>query len=161
MKIVDDYKYFVENKKLSHKITTIFLNPCFHSVVLYRLSSFFYKIKLGILAKIIWYINRVVFNVDIDYKANLAGGFMIVHGFGVVIGSGVTSKGRLKVYQGVTIGDNGAEYRIIDDRKVWMPQIGDNVTLYTDAKLFGPIKIQENSVIKAGKIVSHDFITEE
>lgn len=42
-----------------------------------------------------------------------------------------------------------------------MPQIGDNVTLYTDAKLFGPIKIQENSVIKAGKIVSHDFITEE
>lgn len=161
MKIVDDYKYFVENKKLSHKITTIFLNLCFHSVVLYRLSSFFYKIKLGILAKIIWYINRVVFNVDIDYKANLAGGFMIVHGFGVVIGSGVTSKGRLKVYQGVTIGGNGAEYRIIDDRKVWMPQIGDNVTLYTDAKLFGPIKIQENSVIKAGKIVSHDFITEE
>lgn len=46
MKIVDDYKYFVENKKLSHKITTIFLNPCFHSVVLYRLSSFFYKIKI-------------------------------------------------------------------------------------------------------------------
>ena len=45
MKIVDDYKYFVENKKLSHKITTIFLNPCFHSVVLYSIDclAFFTK----------------------------------------------------------------------------------------------------------------------
>ena len=40
MKIVEDYRYFVENKKLSHKITTIFLNPCFHSVLLYRLSIY-------------------------------------------------------------------------------------------------------------------------
>ena len=86
---------------------------------------------------------------------------MLVHGLGVVIGSGVVSKGRLKVFQGVTIGGNGSEYRIIEDRKVWMPQIGNNVTLCTDAKLFGPIKVQENSMIKAGKIISHDFITEE
>jgi len=61
-------------------------------------------------AKLIWYMNRLLFHCDIDYRADLAGGFMIVHGLGIVIGSGVKSNGRLKVYQGVTLGGDRKIY---------------------------------------------------
>ena len=160
MKIIKDLQAFVDNKSISKYVVTIFLNPCFHSVCLYRASQFFYKIKLGIIAKIIWYLNRMLFHVDIDYRAELAPGFVIVHGLGIVVGRGVVSKGKLKLYQGVTIGGTG---KCIDEdgQKIWMPIIGDNVTVYTDAKLLGPIHVQDNAIIKAGSIVSRDFPDEE
>lgn len=64
---------------IEKKIATLFFNPCFHSVCLYRLSSFFYneKWRFNILSKIIWYLNRIIFNVDIDYRADLAGGLSL------------------------------------------------------------------------------------
>ncbi len=55
-------------------------------------------------AKVVWYLNRVLYHVDLDYKAQLAPGFKLVHGLGVVVGAGVVSDGPLTVYQGVTIG---------------------------------------------------------
>ncbi|HHV65850.1 MAG TPA: hypothetical protein GXX46_12400 [Peptococcaceae bacterium] len=160
MKIIEDYKCFIDGKGIIKAISTIFLNPCFHSVVLYRLSHFFYKIKLVIIAKIIWYINRLLFHVDIDYRANLAGGLVLVHGLGVVIGSGVKSKGKLKVYQGVTIGGNKSKFRVIDGKKQWMPVLEDGVVLYTDCKLFGPIIIAPNTKINAASIITEDIINQ-
>lgn len=134
-------------------LVTIISNPCFHSVALFRLENFLYKIHLSPLSKLLWYINRVLFHTDIDYRARLAGGFKLVHGLGVVIGSGVESKGRLTVYQGVTIGGTG---KYIEDkgRKIWMPILGDNVILATDSKVLGPVLLQDNTFVKAGKIVS-------
>ena len=102
MRIIDDFKAFSNNTVQGGlKLIT---NPCFHSVCLYRLSSFFYKVHLSIFAKIVWYINRIIFNVDIDYRADLAGGLVLVHGIGIVIGKTVISKGRLVIYQNVTLG---------------------------------------------------------
>ena len=80
MRLVEDYKEYTKSGGIIKKISTVFLDPCFQSVVLYRISSLFYKLKLSILAKIVWYINRIVFSVDIDYRANRAGGVVLVHG---------------------------------------------------------------------------------
>lgn len=105
MKIIQDFNAFLQNdNSISKKIATLIFNPNFHSVVLYRVSHFFYKCHLNIISKIIWYINRVIFCVDIDYRAELAGGFRLVHGLGTVIEKDVISMGRLTVYQNVTIG---------------------------------------------------------
>jgi serine O-acetyltransferase len=142
-----------ESKKM---IATIFLNPCFHCVALYRLSNLLYRVHLNILAKIVWYFNRIIYNADIDYRADLAGGFVLVHGLGCVIGRGVISKGKLKVYQGVTIGGTG-KFIEKDNEKIWMPIIGDDVTIYTDAKVFGPIYIADGSIIKANSVVTNDI----
>lgn len=103
MKIIDDLKEFSNHNK-KKMIMTVLINPCFHSVLLYRISNFFYKIHMSVLSKIIWYINRLLYHVDIDFRAELAGGFVLVHGLGVVIGAGVVSEGPLKVYQGGNIG---------------------------------------------------------
>lgn len=83
---------------------------------------------------------------------------MLVHGLGIVVGGGVSSKGRLTIYQGVTIGGNEGKSRMDADGKVWyQPLLEDGVIIYTNACVFGPIVIHEGSVVKAGKIVSKDL----
>lgn len=82
---MSDLKYFKEDSPGKSYIVVL-LNPCFYSVLLYRLSHFLYKIKLGIFAKIIWLINRVIFFVDIDYSAKIGKNFMLVHVIETVIG---------------------------------------------------------------------------
>lgn len=101
--------------------------------------------------------NRLLFHCDIDYRADLAGGFMIVHGLGIVIGSGVKSNGRLKVYQGVTLGGTGKFIINKNTEKVYMPIVEDNVVIYTDAKVLGPVYLGSSIVIKAGSIITKDI----
>lgn len=157
MKITEDLKAFVSGGETAKTIATVLLNPCFHSVCLFRLSSFFYRIHLAIISKIIWYINRLLFHVDIDYRADLAGGFVLVHGLGTVIGCETRSLGHLTVYQGVTIGGCGRT-RVDENGKIWgQPLLENNVTIYTGASLFGPIVVSEGAKIKAGQIVSEDI----
>ena len=119
MRIVEDFKCYTENGGVGKKIATLLVNPCFHSVCLFRLSNWFYRAHVAVLAKTVWYLNRMLYHVDIDYRANLAGGFVLVHGLGTVIGCEVCSKGPLKVYQGVTIGGNNGKTRVDENGKVW------------------------------------------
>lgn len=155
MRLAEDLKAFSKNS-FKKAIVTVITNPCFHCVCLYRLSNFFYKIRLSCVSKLIWYINRLIFHADIDYRANLAGGFVLVHGLGTVIGAEVKTKGVCHVYQGVTIGGSRGKSRIIDGRRTGQPVIGRNVIVYTDAKLFGPVYIGDNNIIKSGKIITED-----
>lgn len=139
-------------------VITLLTNPCFHSVCLYRISSFFYKIHLSPISKIIWYFNRMIYHIDIDYRSELAGGFVLVHGLGTVIGKGVVSKGRLTVYQHCTLGGNEGKIRINESGKRWsQPILMDGVVIYTGAGVFGPVIISNGTHIKAGQIISHDF----
>lgn len=156
MKIIKDLKAFSKNK-VKKSIATIVFNPCFHSVCLFRISSFFYKIHLNVLAKIIWYFNRVIYNVDIDYRADIGEGFVIVHGLGIVIGETVIIGKNFKVYQGVTIGGSGKSKKSENGKEIWQPIIGDNVTAYTNSMIFGPIYIKDNTIIKAGQLVKGDI----
>ncbi len=158
MRITKDLNAFAAGRGTGKKIVTVIANPNFHSVCLYRLSNQLYRIHLGFLGKIIWYINRLFFHVDIDHRANLAGGFVLVHGLGTVIGKDVISKGRLTVYQHVTIGGgNGQPGRKDPDGKVrGMPLFENNVKVYAGAMIIGGITVGENTKVKAGRIVSKD-----
>ena len=73
MDIFEDLKAFSGGSK-QKTITTIITNPCFHSICLYRLSKFLYKVHLSPISKILWYLNRMLYHVDIDYRCGLAGG---------------------------------------------------------------------------------------
>lgn len=158
MRLKEDLRSFANNEGIRKVIVTIFTNPCFHSVCLFRLSSLLHKLQLSFFAKIVWYFNRVIFSVDIDYRADLAGGFKLVHGLGTVIGMNVRSLGRLTVYQGVTIGGNFGKTQIfIDGNQFDQPIFYDNVVVFTGAKIFGPVVISENMIVKAGSIITEDI----
>lgn len=68
MKLLEDLNAFSGNGKLIKKVGIIICNPNFHAVFLYRLSSLFYRIRLSPLAKLIWYLNRVLFSIALNFE---------------------------------------------------------------------------------------------
>lgn len=156
MRIVDDLRRYSDGS-FKKAVLTILINPCFHSVCLYRLSSLFYRLHLTPLAKIIWYINRLLFNVDIDFRSQIEGEFKIVHGLGIVIGHEVYAKSNLTIYQHVTLGGNMGEYKEINGLRTGQPYIENDVVIYTGASVCGPVHIEKNTVIKAGKIMTTHY----
>lgn len=126
-------------------------------VIIYRLSSLFVKIYLYPVAKLFWLINRILFTVDIDPRADLAGGLMIVHGMNIVIGHEVRSKGKLKIYQGATIGGNSGKRRVVEGVNTGQPVFLDNVIVGINSCVLGPILVEKDSVIGTGAIVTKDM----
>lgn len=155
-RIIADIKAYSKGSKLK-VVKTILLNYNFHCVLIYRISYFFNKMHLPIFSEILKFINRVIYSVDIDYRADLAGGFVLVHGAGVVIGANVKTIGPLKIYQGVTLGGNNGKIRYIKDTRVTQPIVGKNVILCANASVFGPVVIGDNSIIGAGTIITRDI----
>ena len=101
--IIQDFKFHKKNSFYKKSISLL-INPCFHAMLLYRTSNWLYLNKLGFISKNVWLINRIIFNVDIDYRVKINDGVMLVHGLGVVICSEVEIISNVKIYQGVTIG---------------------------------------------------------
>ena len=157
MRITADFVAAANGKRFPKSMGTFLLNPCFHAVALFRLSSLLYRVHLEPLAKMVWYINRMFYHVDIDYRARLAPGFKLVHGLGVVIGADVVSEGPLTVYQGVTIGGSHGRNREDGQGGVfWQPHFGSNVIIYSNACVFGPVYVGDGAIVKAARIVTKD-----
>ena len=156
MKITADFHEFTGNGGAGKKVATLLFNPCFHSVCLFRLSNWFYRKHLSVVAKIIWYINRLLFHVDIDYRADLAEGFCLVHGLGVVIGKNVKSLGPLTVYQGVTLGGTGKVRELPGGEIIDQPLLGRNTVIFTNSCIFGPVVTPDNYILKAGRMLTKD-----
>ena len=100
MSIATDFKVCADGKSFPRSIGTFLLNPCFHSVALFRFSAALYRIRLEPLAKVVWYINRVIYSVDLDYRARLAPGFKLTHGLCVVVGAGVGGRASWRAVGG-------------------------------------------------------------
>lgn len=149
-----DFKNFKDNSP-SKSIFGVILNPCYYSVVLYRISNKLYRFKLSPIAKVIWFINRIIFSVDIDYRANIGKGFRLIHGIGVVIGCNVRIGDNVSIYQGVTLGGCGKK-RYINEEMITQPIIGNNTIIYTNSCVFGPVIVRDNSIIKACTIIKED-----
>lgn len=154
--MINDLNNF-RNNSPSKSYFAVLLNPNFYSVILYRISNKLYKFKLSILAKIIWLINRIVFSVDIDYRADIGKNFMIVHGIGIVIGKEVVIGNNVKIYQGVTLGGSG-KVRSYLGKEITQPIIKDNCIIYANACIFGPVIIDNNIKIKACKVINTDML---
>lgn len=155
-KIKKDFTWYKQNS-LSKSALAVFINPCFYSLVLYRLSNFMYIHKASFIAKIIWFINRIIFNVDIDYRARISEEVMLVHGLGIVIGHEAVIQKRVKIYQGVTVGGNNSKTRVIDERKISQPIIKSGAILCPNSVIIGPVVIGENTTVGACSVVTKDI----
>jgi serine O-acetyltransferase len=122
--------------------------------VIFRISHFFFEIKLLPIAKILWGVNRFVYAIDIDPGAQLNGGFVIIHGIGIVIGRYVKSEGLFKIYQGATLGGNNDKEGIYEGVLLKQPYIKDNVIIGINSAVLGPIVIEEGAVIGANAVVT-------
>lgn len=157
--MLSDLQYYKENSP-SNSYLAVLLNPCYYAVVLYRISNKLYRTRLGILAKLVWFANRIIFAVDIDYRASIGKRFMLIHGIGVVIGKNVVIGDNVRVYQGVTLGGSGKE-RLLNGKVIDQPIILDNCVLYTNSCVFGPVIIGNGTKVKACKVITCDINVEE
>ncbi|NTW05312.1 MAG: serine O-acetyltransferase [Peptococcaceae bacterium] len=121
--------------------------PGLHAIIMHRISSFFYRNKMFLLARVISQVARFFTNIEIHPGAVIGEGFFIDHGAGVVIGETAEIGNNVTIYQGVTLGGTGKE------KGKRHPTIGDNVVISSGAKILGSFTVGADSKIGAGSVV--------
>jgi len=110
-------------------------------ILLYRISREFY---LSENSKCDYYslLGRFLSGFEIYYSAEIGNGLRINHGIATVIGARVKVGDNCLIHQNITLGEKN------DGR----PTIGDNVIIYSGAKILGDIKIGNRSIIGANAV---------
>ncbi len=154
MLIFEDFRKY---KKEDESVIKTLFNINIYININFRISNFFYRKNFFIISKIFWLVNRIIFSVDIDPGATLAGGFHIVHGIGLVIGRDVVSRGALKVYQGITIGGSNNQTTMYKGRLIKQPLLNGNVVIYSGASVIGAIIIGSNVTIGTNAVITKNI----
>jgi serine O-acetyltransferase len=149
-KIYEDLKTLKQTYNISY-VMSILSNRGFHALLFYRISNFLYKCKVPILPLIFTRIIQIIYSIDIDYRAKIEGGVIIIHGVGTVIGSGATIKSGTIIYHQVTIGIKG------NKMSDGFATIEENCILGAGAKILGKLTIGMNSIIGANVVVIKDI----
>lgn len=118
-----------------------------HAIVMYRISHWFYTIRLYTIARIISQVARFFTGIEIHPGAKIGKGFFIDHGMGVVIGETTEIGDNCLLYQGVTLGGTGKE------KGKRHPTLGNNVMVGAGARVLGPFKVGDNVKIAANAVV--------
>ena len=116
----------------------------------YRRAHKLYHKGFHNLARWMAYRTRKITGIDIHPAAKIGHGVFIDHGMGLVIGETAVVCDNCVLYHGVTLGANTFEK--IDRH----PKLGNNVIVYAGAKIIGPVKIGDHSVIAANAVVVKD-----
>lgn len=119
----------------------------------YRLSKYFYDKGYTILAQIFKKRLEKKYGLHISLKSEIKYGIKFPHVNGIVIGDGVVMGINCTIYHQVTLGGQ----RKGDGKKGNYPVVGDNVTIFSGAKILGNVKIGDGSVIGANSVVISDI----
>lgn len=118
-----------------------------HALIFYRISHFFYRLRMFTTARIISQFGRSFTGIEIHPGAKIGKGLFIDHGMGVVIGETAEIGDNCLIYQGVTLGGTGKE------KGKRHPTLGNNVMVGAGARVLGPFKVGDNSKIAANAVV--------
>lgn len=127
-------------------IKKYFTNRGFKAVFLYRLSNFFYKKNLKILAIFFQHRNIRLNSCEIGYETEIGPGMKIRHPMGIVISGNAILGNNVTIAQNVTIGE----------KKEGFPIIGDGCDIGAGAVVLGKLKIEDKVTIGANALVTKD-----
>lgn len=130
-------------------VGSILLLHTFGINILYRASHALANRGHTHLAQVPKALILALWSADISPRSCLGEGFTIAHSPGIVIGGGVKTGKRCKVFSAVVLGGRG---RTGEDGQA-MPRIGDNVMICSSAAVLGPIDIGNGAVIGAHALV--------
>jgi serine acetyltransferase len=154
------FEYLKEDVKRFHrgsigfgKALQFLVDPRTQPVVFYRLSSFFYRNRMGVIGRIFQFLNLFLYGCWISMKTEIGAGLIIRHGFGIIIGCERIGR-YFTVFPYVCIGTKTGEPGVLEEQDV--PVIGNNVTIYIGSKVFGKIRVGDNAVIGASSLVLKD-----
>ena len=148
-----DINFILDNDPAARsKLEVFLLYPSVHSLIMYRISHFFYEKKRFFIARLISQLGRFLTGIEIHPGAKIGMGTLIDHGSGVVIGETSVIGDRVTIYQGVTIGATGNEKQFKRH-----PTLGDDIVVGSGAKILGPINIGNHCKIGANSVVLKDM----
>lgn len=130
-------------------------NRGFHALVLYRLSRLLWQHGVPVAPDVLTRLAQLLFAVDIAYQADLGPGIVILHGFGLVVGSSARIEGDCWLYQGVALGHRGSHW-VGSDRTDGHPVLERGVVVGAGAKILGPIRVGARTVVGANAVVLED-----
>jgi serine O-acetyltransferase len=128
----------------------------FWVMVVYRFGRWRYGVRPALVRKLCSFAYKILFKlvqvatgIELPCEAIVGQNFVIDH-FGGIIISGYASFGdNCRIRNGVVVG-----LRRVEEH--FAPVIGNNVDIGTGAKLLGPIKVGDNSIIGANAVVLDD-----
>lgn len=116
-----------------------------------------YLMKIPIIPKVLWMVNRIIFACDIPYTAKVDYSVIFSHNaLGVVVNRNACIGANTLILQNVTLGGNMGKKREYLNRTITSPVIGENVIVGTGAIILGPVVIGDNARIGAGAVVLND-----
>jgi serine O-acetyltransferase len=133
--------------------------PGFRAVMTYRIAHELYRLGVPLLPRLMTEHAHSVTGIDIHPGARIGRNFFIDHGTGVVIGETTEIGDNVKLYQGVTLGalsfptDEEGNLRRGFKRH---PTIEDDVVIYSNASILGPVTIGRGSAIGGNVFLTHD-----
>ena len=128
----------------------IMFYPGLHALFLHKIANFFWLIRLGLLAKAIAYLSRMITDIEIHPAAKIGNNLFIDHGLGVVIGETSIIGNNVLIYHGVTLGGTSLK------KGKRHPTINDNAIIGAGAKILGPIIIGNGARVGANAVVTRD-----
>lgn len=144
----DVKRYFPEGKSI---FMTYLKRPMFRYIFWLRLvnrlkRNRLLKYSLAIIPYMILRHYQFKYGIHIGTSTPIGKGLCIEHGDGVYLN--VQSIGdNFTVYQGVTLGSSPNK---------GLPIVGNNVTVYMGAKVFGDVALKDNCVVGANAVVTRD-----
>lgn len=129
----------------------VFSYPGFHAVILHRLSSRLWNMKLRALARFSSHLARFLTGIEIHPGARLGKNLFIDHGMGVVIGETAVIGDNVTLYHGVTLGGRSPA-----EKGKRHPTLMDDVMVGAGAQVLGPITLGKGSRVGANAVVTRD-----
>lgn len=121
------------------------------AVILMRVGQFLSKKRFfWRIAPYVKRANEILTGFECHLSATIEKGLFIAHTQNIVIGEGVQVGRNVTLYNSVTL---GATIRRANDNGRRYPIIEDNVTIYTGAKIVGPLVIGNGAVVGANAVV--------
>jgi serine O-acetyltransferase len=146
-----DIKFFKDHDPACNYFSTpLLFYKGFLGLATYRAAHCLWNNDIHTMA--LFFQNRAseVFGVDIHPAAKIAGGVMIDHATGVVIGETCEIGPEVSIFQGVTLGGKGFE----SGKR--HPNIKKGASIFAASTVLGDITIGEGAIIAAGSLVLND-----
>ena len=133
-----------------HRLHVLLNLKGFHGLQTYRVTHCLWQQRRRELALMLANLGSLAFGIDIHPAARIAGGVMLDHGTGIVIGETAVIEENVSILQNVTLGGTGKER---GDRH---PKIRRGVMIGAGAAVLGNIEIGSMSKVAAGSVVLKD-----
>lgn len=162
--IIADWKRYTSLHKKMHPLlflVVLFRNPGMYFSVLYRIERYFlghnllpFRIVGAIMYPMYFICTYYILDIDISPRVNI-GRSLYIHSKGIILADSVIAGDNLTLIGPLTFGVKGQG---ISNSAV-APRLGNNVTIFTGARIIGDVKIGNNVLVGANAVVVKNILS--